>query len=121
MRVTDSSGKWLWVAKEFAGDFAQEEGSDEARGGVQAKGRASSETADVQPKEGAHSDDNSNDLPREAAIDESLATATNAGSDRAKESDDNNATSKASGAAIDSNNSAAPKSPPPRPTCCLLS
>ena len=66
---TDDLGNWRWVANDFAGDLAQTEtaGSDEANnsGDNNDKG-ASSGAAEVQPKEGVPSDDNSNGLPREA-------------------------------------------------------
>jgi len=118
VRVTDSSGKWLWVAKEFAGDFAPTAGSDEAKGIVHGKG-APSEAAKVNPKERVPSDNNSNDLARAATDDEGVATVTHGGSEEAKNSGDINADSTSSGAATDSKR-ATPQSPPQCPTCCLL-
>ena len=87
--VTDSSGKWCWVANEFAGDFAQRvtAGSNEARGNDDddAKGAPS----EVRPKEGVPRNDDSNGL--QAAIDESTVRESAGGSDEVKKDDDNKA------------------------------
>ena len=90
---TDDLGNWRWVANDFAGDLAQTEtaGSDEAKkSGDNNDKDASSGAAEVHPKEGVPSDDNSNDLPREAAIDVTTATVSD-GSDEAKKEDDKKA------------------------------
>ena len=121
-QITEDEGKWIWVAKKPAGDLAQTATADsdeaEQSGDNNAKS-APSKAAQVNRKERAPSDGSSNDLPQEAAIDESVATVSHGGSEEAKNSGDINADSTSSGTATDSKG-ATPQSQPQCPTCCLL-